>query len=48
MHSTAPDVLTYLQHVPLDRVACLTELHQLCLDTHLEYDEAMDFGMPYY
>lgn len=48
MHSTAPDVLTYLQHVPLDRVACLTELHQLCLDTHLEYDEAMDYGMPCY
>jgi uncharacterized protein YdhG (YjbR/CyaY superfamily) len=48
MHSTAPDVLTYLQHVPLDRVACLTELRQLCLNTLLEYDEAMDYGMPCY
>jgi uncharacterized protein YdhG (YjbR/CyaY superfamily) len=48
MHSTAPDVLTYLQHVPLDRVACLTELRQLCLNTLLEYEEAMDYGMPCY
>jgi uncharacterized protein YdhG (YjbR/CyaY superfamily) len=48
MHSTAPDVLTYLQHVPGDRVACLTTLRQLCLDTLLDYEEAMEYGMPCY
>ena len=48
MHSTAPDVPTYLQHVPADRVACLTTLRRLCLDTPLEYDEAMEYGMPCY
>lgn len=48
MHSTAPDVLTYLQHVPVDRVACLTELRQLCLNTLIEYEEEMDYGMPCY
>jgi uncharacterized protein YdhG (YjbR/CyaY superfamily) len=48
MHSTAPDVVTYLQHVPLDRVACLTELRQFCLNTLIEYEEGMDYGMPSY
>jgi uncharacterized protein YdhG (YjbR/CyaY superfamily) len=48
MHSTAPDVLTYIQHVPVDRVACLTELRQLCVDTLIEYEEGMDYGMPCY
>ena len=48
MHSTAPDVPTYLQHIPADRVACLTELRQLCLDTLIEYEEGMDYGMPCY
>ena len=45
MHSTAPDVLIYLQHVPENRVACLTTLRQLCLDTLLDYEEGMDYGM---
>ncbi len=44
MHSTAPD----LQHVPLERVSCLTELRQLCLKTLSEYEEGMDYGMPCY
>ena len=48
MHSSAPDVLTYLQHVPVDRVACLTELRQLCLSILSEYEEGMDYGMPTY
>jgi uncharacterized protein YdhG (YjbR/CyaY superfamily) len=48
MHSTAPDVLTYLQDVPQDRVACLTELRQLCLNTLSGYEEGMDYGMPCY
>jgi uncharacterized protein YdhG (YjbR/CyaY superfamily) len=48
MHSTAPDVHTYLQHVPVDRVACFTELRQLWLDTLIEYEEGMDYGMPCY
>ena len=48
MHSTAPDVLTYLQHVPIDRVACLTELRHLCLSILSEYEEGMDYGMPTY
>jgi hypothetical protein len=42
MHSTALDVLTYLQHVPTDRVACLTTLRQLCLDTLTDYEEAVN------
>ena len=48
MYSTASDVLTYLQHVPQDRVACLTELRQLCLNTLIGYEEGMDYGMPCY
>jgi uncharacterized protein YdhG (YjbR/CyaY superfamily) len=48
MQSTAPDVFTYLQHVPVDRVACLTELRQLCLNTLIGYEEGMDYGMPCY
>ena len=48
MHSTAPDVPTYLRHVPADPVACLTELRQLCLDTLIDYEEGMDYGMPCY
>src|SRR6266581_636070 len=48
MHSTAPDVHTYLQQVPVDRVACLTELRQLCLNTLIEYEERMEYGMPCY
>ncbi|SRR6266566_5034529 len=48
MYSTAPDVPTYLQHVPADRVACLTTLRRLCLDTLIDYDEAMEYGMPCY
>jgi uncharacterized protein YdhG (YjbR/CyaY superfamily) len=48
MHSTAPDVQTYLQHVPLDRVACLTELRQLCLNILVDYEEGMEYGMPCY
>ena len=48
MRSTAPDVPTYLQHVPVERVACLSELRQLCLDILHEYEERMDYGMPCY
>ena len=48
MLSTAPDVVTYLQHVPVDRVACLTKLRQLCLQILSEYEEGMDYGMPCY
>ena len=48
MHSTAPDVVTYLEHVPVERVACLSELRQLCLSTLSEYEESMDYGMPSY
>lgn len=48
MHSTASDVHTYLQHVPVDRLACLNELRQLCLNTLIEYEEGMDYGMPSY
>src|SRR5215471_7877083 len=48
MHSTAPNVFTYLQYVPEDRVACLTTLRQLCLDTLLDYEEGMEYGMPAY
>ncbi len=42
MRSTDLDVLTYLQHVPLDRVACLTELRQLCLNILVDYEEGME------
>jgi hypothetical protein len=48
MHSTAPDVLTYLQDVPMDRVACLTELRHLCLSILSEHEDVMDYGMPRY
>ena len=48
MHSTAPDVVTYLEHVPPERVACLGELRQLCRKTLIEYEEGMDYGMPCY
>jgi uncharacterized protein YdhG (YjbR/CyaY superfamily) len=48
MHSTAPDVFTYLQHVPGDRIACLTEQRHLCLKALIDYEEGMDYGMPCY
>jgi uncharacterized protein YdhG (YjbR/CyaY superfamily) len=48
MRSTAPDVPTYLQQVPVERAACLNELRQLCQTILNEYEEGMDYGMPCY
>src|SRR5689334_10128914 len=48
MQSNAPDVATYLHHIPEHRVACLTALRQLCLDILVGYEEGMDYGMPCY
>ena len=48
MQSKAPDVTTYLQEVPTERLAALTRLRQLCLETLAGYEEGMAYGMPVY
>ena len=48
MQSKAPDVTTYLQEVPEERLPALTRLRQLCLETLEGYDEGMTYGMPTY
>lgn len=48
MQSTAKDVTTYLEEVPAERKAVLTELRKLCLATLTGFEESMTYGMPVY
>ena len=48
MQSTAATVDEYLETVPPERLAALTELRQLCLKMLDGYEESMEYGMPSY
>ena len=48
MQSTAQDVSAYLEEIPLERRAALTQLRQLCLDVLTGYQETMRYGMACY
>jgi uncharacterized protein YdhG (YjbR/CyaY superfamily) len=48
MQSTATDVDTYLDEVPVERRAVLAAIRQLCLDLLPGYEEGMSYGMPSY
>lgn len=48
MQSTAATVDEYLETVPPERLAALTRLRQLCLETLQGYEESMQYGGPAY
>lgn len=48
MQSSAKTVTDYLQEVPAERQAALTQLRDLCRKTLTGFDEAMTYGMPGY
>jgi uncharacterized protein YdhG (YjbR/CyaY superfamily) len=48
MQSTATTVDEYLETVPPERLAALSKLRQLCLQTLSGYEEGMAYGMPSY
>ena len=48
MQSTARTVDEYLKTVPPERLAALSKLRQLCLQTLSGYEESMSYGMPSY
>jgi uncharacterized protein YdhG (YjbR/CyaY superfamily) len=48
MQSTATTVDEYLETVPPERLAALSRLRQLCLQTLSGYEESMEYGMPSY
>lgn len=48
MQSSAPNVVSYIQEAPTDRLPILTALRQLCLETLIGYAECMAYGMPGY
>ena len=48
MQSTAATVDEYLETVPPERLAALSRLRQLCLQTLSGYEESMAYGMPSY
>jgi uncharacterized protein YdhG (YjbR/CyaY superfamily) len=48
MQSSAPTVDAYLDEVPRERLAALTELRRLCRAHLIGFDEGMAYGMPSY
>lgn len=48
MQSKAKTVEEYLQEVPENRQAALSQLRQLCIDKLVGYEESMAYGMPSY
>jgi hypothetical protein len=48
MQSKAETVEEYLQEVPYNRQAALSQLRQLCIDKLVGYQESMEFGMSSY
>jgi uncharacterized protein YdhG (YjbR/CyaY superfamily) len=46
--SSAKTVNEYLQEVPENRVAALSELRKRCRGVLVDYAEGMDYGMPSY
>ena len=48
MQSKAKNVRTYLEEVPEERKAGLTQLRDLCLANLSSFTESMEYGMPSY
>lgn len=48
MQSAAKDVTTYLDEVPAERKAALTQLRSLCCTTLKGFEESMQYGGPCY
>jgi uncharacterized protein YdhG (YjbR/CyaY superfamily) len=48
MQSTAKDVTTYLEEVPVERREPLTRLRDLCRAILTSFEETMDYGGPSY
>jgi uncharacterized protein YdhG (YjbR/CyaY superfamily) len=48
MQSSVPTVDVYLEEIPRDRLAALTELRRLCREHLIGFDEGMAYGMPCY
>ncbi|MBT3273644.1 MAG: DUF1801 domain-containing protein [Spirochaetales bacterium] len=48
MQSEAIDVDSYLREVPKDRLSALSEIRNLCRESHPGYTENMAYGMPSY
>lgn len=48
MQSTAKDVTTYLEEVPSERKAALTQLREQCLTLLKGFEESMQYGGPCY
>ena len=48
MTSKAPDVQTYIEHVPVERRAALEKLRSLCRKNLTGYEECMAHGLPAY
>jgi uncharacterized protein YdhG (YjbR/CyaY superfamily) len=48
MQSQASDVTTYLEEVPAERRAALTQLRKLCLASLKGFEESMRYGGPVY
>ena len=48
MQSTAKNVSDYLDEVPVERKAALTQLRALCLTVLTGFEESMNYGNPCY
>ena len=48
MQSTAKDVTSYLEEVPAERRAALTQLREQCLTLLKGFEESMQYGGPCY
>lgn len=48
MQSSAPTVDAYLEEIPRERLAALTELRRLCREHLNGFEEGMRYGMPSY
>ena len=48
MQSNAPDVDSYLDEVPRDRLPTLQEIRRLCQESHPDYAESIQYHMPSY
>ena len=48
MQSTAKDVTSYLEEIPVERRAALEEIRRLCLSTLKGFEESMMYGGPVY
>jgi uncharacterized protein YdhG (YjbR/CyaY superfamily) len=48
MQSKAKTVTAYLQELPQSRKEAIKKLRKICLETLIDYQEVMEYGMPCY